>query len=577
MRSVSRWEGRGLGVAWLRGVFVLAAALLVGCEGSKESAAGAGDEDALGSGELRDTPGRLEDAPTWNEEVGPFMARACGACHQPGGSGQFSLLDHPTAAAFAAISVMSVEDRRMPPWPADPECRTFQHQRVVSPEELAMLQAWVAGETPVGQGAPQTFEAPELPTLRADLTASMPEPYTPAATLTDDYRCFVMDLTFDEDTWVVGSQVVPGSAQVHHVLLYALTPAQADAALRAAEAEAGPGYTCFGGPLPGGGVSSPPTQIGAWVPGVMPSMLPPGTAMRIAPGERIVMQVHYNTVAGEPEPDVTVFQLQLLERAPQWLWRTRPIAQRDLLIRAGDRESTHSITITNHQDEPIVIGSVAGHMHNIGASLNVTIGRSDGSEECLLDIPHWSFDWQLFYDLPSGAFASVAPGESIRLTCVYDNSPENQPVIDGQRQEPRDVRWGDGSLDEMCLAYIGVVSPWIPATPSGDRCEAARPCVAACDPLDLACILSCPGLTTECLTCLFQGLIPCASGCAGVFQQARTCLTTCAMSNVSLGSPIAACMRAECGARWDALATCLDPILEEGRCASAFTSCDLLP
>ena len=46
------------------------------------------------------------------------------------------------------------------------------------------------------------------------------------------------------------------------------------------------------------------------------------------------------------------------------------------------------------------------------------------------------------------------PGDRIELTCVWDNSAENQPWVGGERQPPRRVGWGDGSLDEMCLGGI---------------------------------------------------------------------------------------------------------------------------
>jgi hypothetical protein len=60
-------------------------------------------------------------------------------------------------------------------------------------------------------------------TLRPDLTADMPEAYTPVATLDDDYRCFILDLDFPADTWIEGVDVDAGTSQVHHVLVYAMS------------------------------------------------------------------------------------------------------------------------------------------------------------------------------------------------------------------------------------------------------------------------------------------------------------------------------------------------------------------
>ena len=38
--------------------------------------------------------------------------------------------------------------------------------------------------------------------------------------------------------------------------------------------------------------------------------------------------------------------------------------------------------------------------------------------------------------------------------CEYDNSAAHQPVVDGAQLAPRNVTWGEGSLDEMCLHYV---------------------------------------------------------------------------------------------------------------------------
>ena len=62
-----------------------------------------------------------------------------------------------------------------------------------------------------------------------------------------------MDLEFEEETFITQTQVLPGSPQVHHVLMYALAPQMADA-VRNADGEDGTvGYPCFGDPFPRGG------------------------------------------------------------------------------------------------------------------------------------------------------------------------------------------------------------------------------------------------------------------------------------------------------------------------------------
>ena len=84
----------------------------------------------------------------------------------------------------------------------------------------------------------------------------------------------------------------------------------------------------------------------------------------------------------------------------------------------------------------------------------VEILRAGGDPECLVDIPQWDFWWQIAYGLEQEV--EVSPLDSLRLECHFDNSPENQPIIDGKQMTPRDMNWGDGSLDEMCLVGLYV-------------------------------------------------------------------------------------------------------------------------
>ena len=48
------------------------------------------------------------------------------------------------------------------------------------------------------------------------------------------------------------------------------------------------------------------------------------------------------------------------------------------------------------------------------------------------------------------------PGDRLGLECHWDNSAGNQPFVDGQRVPPRELNWGEGTDDEMCLGGLYV-------------------------------------------------------------------------------------------------------------------------
>ncbi len=94
---------------------------------------------------------------------------------------------------------------------------------------------------------------------------------------------------------------------------------------------------------------------------------------------------------------------------------------------------------------------VSGHMHLRGQSLKIELNPGKPEARILLSIPRWDFNWQGEYWFKEPI--SMKAGETLRLTCVYDNSgpipgPDQTPL------EPRYLTWGEGTTDEMCLAGV---------------------------------------------------------------------------------------------------------------------------
>ena len=102
------------------------------------------------------------------------------------------------------------------------------------------------------------------------------------------------------------------------MILYEAAGAQATAATQLNAAHGGKGWSCFGGPdLPvdlnaTGAIDrlGQPPWIAAWVPGHTSNALPAGTGVLLHKGAKVVMQVHYNLIAGTG-PDRSRAQLRL--------------------------------------------------------------------------------------------------------------------------------------------------------------------------------------------------------------------------------------------------------------------------
>lgn len=387
-----------------------------------------------------DDPSGDGTGPRFYEDVAPIFARSCVGCHREGGVAPFPLVTHEDAIAAAAAMPSMVRSRQMPPWGTDNSgaCNTYQDARWLSDAEIATIAAWAEGDQRAGDPAaapPVPGPLPGLP--RVDATAAMPAPYTADPKLSDDYRCFVVDPGVAQDAYLTGFEVRPGEPSVvHHMLLFQLETPEAEAAAAQLDAQsAGPGYTCFGG------AGTPSTSlVGVWAPGVRAARYPAGTGLPVKGGRKMVVQIHYHN-HGQVLPDRTSVDLMIEPTVANKSFLYL-LAAPNLYLPPGKPE----VAVTNQYPLPGFLGQynvwgVFPHMHTRGRQLRVETDRA-GQTQCLTDVPRWDFNWQqgYFYE---GAPRIVGGNDTLRITCTYDTSQLGQPIT-----------WGEGTDDEMCLAFL---------------------------------------------------------------------------------------------------------------------------
>jgi len=363
-----------------------------------------------------------------------------------------------------------------------------------------------AGEEPA-QAHHATVSAPPPAPLRADesfLDLAMPAPYAPTSrgTATDDYRCLLLDPGLDEEVFVTGVDVRPGRADlVHHVILFRVPPEQVAAAQQQDAADDEQGWTCFGGTGldvggAGGSLDRAP-WLGAWAPGGGERLMSDGVGIPLEPGSQVVMQVHYNLLAGDGE-DTTSARLRvapasaelepldtMLLVAPVELpcrpgHDDSPLCERersvlDLMARFGPESGATSAGLqllcdgdmTDPAAGPVqscdrvvrqagTLRAAAGHMHLLGREIRIELNPGTPQAQTVLDVPVWNFDDQgarpLEEPLP------VAPGDVLRVTCRHDQAVRDVlPAFEGQAE--RYVVWGEGTTDEMCLGIVLLTRP----------------------------------------------------------------------------------------------------------------------
>lgn len=392
---------------------------------------------------------------TYYQDAAPILANKCGACHTAGGIAPFALTSYDDAKAHALEIKDAVEAKVMPPLPPEQEnCLPLDDPRNMTDAERSTLVAWAGGGAAPGDAAhPAPIEKPADPLGPATLTVDSGVDYTSTVTGLDDYRCFIIDPKITTAFPLIAAGTTStNNAIVHHVIVYAQLPAQNAAVDALDAADPGPGYQCFGGPNFTNAIPVAASAVGS-----APTAFPEGSGVPLPAGTRFVVQVHYNFDNGRGSNHLSLNLWQAtapLTQIPHGL--TVGNYTFDIPAGAPDVSATGTGLFTETpangaQTKPGKLWTIFPHMHLLGRSIYVELDRPDGSKQCLIDINgNWDFHWQGSYRLAQPV--TVNAGDQVKVTCTWDNSAANQPIIDGEQQQPHDVRFGEGSTDEMCLA-----------------------------------------------------------------------------------------------------------------------------
>lgn len=389
---------------------------------------------------------------TYAEHVAPILNDKCATCHHPGAVGPFSLLGYENAKKQSENIVSATGDRRMPPWKAVHGYGEFRDENRLTDEQVAILKKW--SETGAKRG--DAKKEPKQPTFSGEWQAGTPnivltpqKAFKLGAEGDDVYRNFVFDLGNKEPVYVTAMDVKPGNRKVvHHVIAF-LDESGRSQKLAERNNDGQEGYNSSGG-----GIGTVPSgALGGWAPGVAVAFAEKGTAYKIAPGTKIVVQVHYHK-SGKEEVDQTKLGLYTQKEAParelDIFWAANPMFR----IPAG--ADNHKVAWSEKVPVDATLYSVMPHMHLLGKSMKAKATLPDGKEIPLVFVDKWDFNWQLVYRLKEPLF--LPKGSRLSVEAYYDNSTNNP---NNPNETPRAVTWGEQTTDEMAL-LVAVYSTGTP-------------------------------------------------------------------------------------------------------------------
>ncbi|MFI5459961.1 MAG: redoxin domain-containing protein [Isosphaerales bacterium] len=366
-------------------------------------------------------------------DVAAIIQNKCQTCHRPGRVGPFSLLTYDDARKHSAMIREVVEERRMPPWHADPRYGHFANDRSLSAKERATLMAWVDQGNPLGDTKemppPRTF-AKGWEIGQPDVVFEMPETYYVPAQGVVSYVYFRVPTNFKEDRWVQAAEALPGDPSVvHHIIVYVMDRSK--------------------GPS-GPGARRRPMHFTGYAPGDAPSVFPEGTAKRIPAGADLLLQVHY-TPNGRVRTDRSKVGFVFAKTKPTREAFTIGIANPDLLLPArADNIAVASSLVLSGEARLL---SLFPHMHLRGKDFKFTVTKPGESPQVALSVPAYDFGWQTYYILSEPM--NLPKGTRVDCLAHFDNSESNAYNPDPNKL----VRWGEQTFEEMMIGYLDMDVP----------------------------------------------------------------------------------------------------------------------
>ena len=380
---------------------------------------------------------------TYSADIGPLILDKCVRCHSPGNIAPFTYSSYSIVKGKAPFIRENVLAGRMPPWHADYNYGVFTNDASLTPTQAATLIQWIDDGAVRGSGPDPLASVPPATNYPVVWPPSLGTPSniinlaTQAipATGTIDYRYW--NYTYTGPTvWLRAAVVLPGTlSAVHHILAY---KSGVDDTL----------HSFMTGYVPGSEMGAFPTDTG--------KLLTNGTVIRF--------QMHY-VANGSATTDVSQLGLYTMPSAPLYplIQSSAPNA---FFIPANTPDyETNTASFLLSASKSVKLYELSPHLHTRGSRFKYEAIYPSGhvpASEVLLSVANYVFHWQTTYRFAQPKI--LPPGTSIRCTCAWDNSVQNQELMalyndpdnpnNFQYSPNQPVYWGDQTWNEMFIGYF---------------------------------------------------------------------------------------------------------------------------
>jgi hypothetical protein len=402
--------------------------------------------------------------PVFSNEIAPIFYKNCMPCHRLGSGAPFNLIQYDDIKSHIHTIKQVVNERSMPPWPADTSYSHFRDEKVLSLEELELLNKWIDNDAPLGDStkipAPPLFPHKSL-FGKPDLVLPMRTPFIVQGNNRDHFIMLKIPFELAQDTFIRAIEIVPGNKKlVHHINAHLVqynpgSKKDNNAGEQFVDTEVFDKLSAFeklGLQNDDGSYPLLTPSVSNYLPGVEASFYPDGIGgFKVKKqGAVLLDNIHYG-----PSPidtsDQTVFNIFFMPEPPK-----RP-AKEFILGTSGiskivpplviEPNTIQKFTTSYTVPEDISLLTINPHMHLIGKSFLAYVLLINGDTIPLIRIPQWDFRWQYFYTFRK--IIKIPAGSIIQVEGEFDNT-ENNPL--NPYHPPQTIAEREGSMrttDEM--------------------------------------------------------------------------------------------------------------------------------
>lgn len=387
---------------------------------------------------LTSKPAVVKTEATYHHQISRILQNNCVECHHQDGLAPFSLETYEDVIEHAGMIKKQITRGAMPPWFAAPQATPhgtpWMNDRSLSESDKSTLLTWLDSHRPAGNvaDAPVPMKhSKEWMIGQPDVVFQLPQPVSVKAEGTMPYQNVTVPTNLTEDRWIQSYEITPTDRSVvHHVIVKVINK---------------------GGTATEDEVRSEREGFwAAYVPGNSYRVLPDGFAKKLPAGASLHFQIHY-TPNGKATQDQLKIGLKFADKTPQYEMHVLGLVNPKLNIPAG--AAAHVETTQQRVPADMTLSGYMAHMHVRGKSFKYEVAYPDGSQETLLDIPRYDFNWQLQYILSKPKI--IPKGSTVKITAVFDNSTGNPANPD----PTKNVRWGQQTYDEMMIGYVEYFLP----------------------------------------------------------------------------------------------------------------------